>query len=217
MDPLAQLQDIQLPDKIHNYPIAIGWWLLAAICIIILLVITFKILQYKKSRRAQQQALTTLNTIEKNAEPAEITGYVTVLKWAASSYFPRENIAHLYGAGFNMFLLDTLPIKHKNHFQTLAGDSLQNMYQKNSTDTEKNQFHQACVYWLKNALPPKNLAPASKTAKASLAKNNIPESSSPECKKSESKGSENKLPKAKISKKSTGLTNETKTLPESNL
>lgn len=193
MDPLAQLQDIQLPDKIHNYPIAIGWWLLAAICIIILLVVTFKILQYKKLRRAQKQALTTLNSIEKNAEPTEISEYVTILKWAASSYFPRENIAHLYGAGFNTFLLNTLPIKHKNHFQTLAGDSMQNMYQKKSAVTEKTQFHQACVYWLKHALPPKNLAKASK---ASLSEKNIPEN--------------------EISKESTGLINKNETLPESN-
>ena len=193
MDPLAQLQDIQLPDKIHNYPIAIGWWLLAAICIIILLVVTFKILQYKKLRRAQKQALTTLNSIEKNAEPTEISEYVTILKWAASSYFPRENIAHLYGAGFNTFLLNTLPIKHKNHFQTLAGDSMQNMYQKKSAVTEKTQFHQACVYWLKHALPPKNLAKASK---ASLSEKNIPEN--------------------EISKEFTGLINKNETLPESN-
>jgi len=193
VDPLAQLQDIQLPDKIHNYPIAIGWWLLAAICIIILLVVTFKILQYKKLRRAQKQALTTLNSIEKNAEPTEISEYVTILKWAASSYFPRENIAHLYGAGFNTFLLNTLPIKHKNHFQTLAGDSMQNMYQKKSAVTEKTQFHQACVYWLKHALPPKNLAKASK---ASLSEKNIPEN--------------------EISKEFTGLINKNETLPESN-
>ncbi|WP_175623854.1 DUF4381 domain-containing protein [Pseudocolwellia agarivorans] len=151
MDPLAQLQDIQLPDKIHNYPIAIGWWILAIICIALLLFISFKIIKNKKIKHSQQQALSKLSSTETTIEEC-----VTVLKWAALQYFPRKNIANLYGEGFYLFLQNTLPLQHQEKFKTLSADSLQNMYQKNSSVEENNNFHQASIYWLKHALPPKN-------------------------------------------------------------
>ena len=151
MDPLAQLQDIQLPDKIPNYPIAIGWWILAILSIAVIIFISLKIINYKKSRRPQKAALTQINT----HQVISTSELVTILKWAALQYFPRENIANLYGKSFHLFLINSLPTKYQAKFEALAADTLVNMYQKEVPNETADNFAKASIYWLKHALPPK--------------------------------------------------------------
>lgn len=156
MDPLAQLQDIQLPEKIHNYPLAIGWWVLAVICIALIIFISLKIINYKKIRRSQQKAIKEISS----NDTLNVTDCVTLLKWAALEYFPRENVANLYGESFYHFLLTSLPIKHQDKFKALSADTFQNMYQKTQSENNNASFQQATKFWLNNALPPKqNKAP----------------------------------------------------------
>ena len=151
MDPLAQLQDIELPEKIHNYPLAIGWWIIAVICIALLIFISFKIINYKKSRRLQQKAIAQI----KSNNTLNTADCVAVLKWAALQYFPRKNVANLYGNNFHKFLLEALPNNHQEEFKNLSKDSLQTMYEKDLSDSDNISFQQASVFWLKHALPPK--------------------------------------------------------------
>lgn len=182
MDPLAQLQDIQLPEKIHSYPIAIGWWLLAIICISLILFIAIKIINNKKLRRSQQQALFQLASNNTTTEHC-----VASLKWAALQYFPRESVANLYGESFYQFLMSTLSNEHQERFKTLSSDTLQKLYQKpvnlsinsgissdtgpNISSSNSDDFHQASLFWLKHALPPKSNT-------AAVVSNNLPEGNS---------------------------------------
>jgi ABC-type transport system involved in Fe-S cluster assembly fused permease/ATPase subunit len=159
VDPLAQLQDIQLPEKIHNYPFALGWWIIAVICIALVIFIIFKIINYKKARQVQQQAITQISS----NSSMDIAECVAVLKWAALQYFPRERIANLYGESLHSFLLETLPENTHEKFKTLSNDSLQTMYQKDLSDTDNINFQQASAYWLKHALPPKSNSVANQT------------------------------------------------------
>lgn len=152
MDPLAQLQDIQLPEKINNYPIAIGWWIVAVICIALIIFISVKVINYKKARRLQKQAIEKINASE-NMKVAEC---ITLLKWAALQYFPRENVANLYGESFYNFLVTSLPENRQDKFKTLSGNTLQTVYQKTPTNIDNKSFQQATSFWLKHALPPKS-------------------------------------------------------------
>jgi len=152
VDPLAQLQDIQLPEKINNFPLAIGWWIVAVIIIALLIFISLKVIHHRKKRRSQKRAITQLSS----TETLNVAECVTVLKWAALQYFPRERIANLYGEGLYAFFLDTLPANHKEKFKALSTDSIQTMYQKDIPENENNNFQQASKYWLTHALPPKN-------------------------------------------------------------
>ncbi|WP_426358063.1 DUF4381 domain-containing protein [Pseudocolwellia sp. HL-MZ19] len=159
MDPLAQLQDIQLPEKIHNYPFALGWWIIAVIGIALVIFIIFKIINYKKARQVQQQAITQISS----NSSMDIADCVAVLKWAALQYFPRERIANLYGDKLQDFLLDTLPESTHEKFKTLSNDSLKTMYQKDLSESDNISFQQASAYWLKHALPPKSNRVANQT------------------------------------------------------
>lgn len=156
MDPLAQLKDIQLPSEIHNYPLAIGWWILAVLIIAIIIFTVVKIQKTRKQQQAQKQAIKALLNQEPSVEHA-----VSVLKWAALQYFPREQVANLYGESFQRFLTTQLPHKNQQDFIDLCGASLENQYQTNNNVNDEN-FHQASLLWLKKALPPKLPTPLTK-------------------------------------------------------
>jgi hypothetical protein len=153
MDPLAQLSDIHLPDNVHNYPIAPGWWLLAVIVLAILVYGIIKLRQYFKARKVQKQALKQLSTA------SEISTIVALLKWAALQYFPRAHVAHLTGNKFKDFLIESLPVKHQENFSTLSSDHLNSTYQSNANEHNVDDLSAAAKLWLNQALPPKKTLP----------------------------------------------------------
>ena len=153
MDPLAQLSDIHLPDNVHNYPIAPGWWLLAVIVLAILVYGIIKLRQYFKARKVQKQALKQLSAA------SEISAIVALLKWAALQYFPRAHVAHLAGDKFKDFLIESLPVKHQENFSTLSSDRFNSTYQSNASEYNVDDFSAAAKLWLNQALPPKKTLP----------------------------------------------------------
>jgi hypothetical protein len=154
-EPLAQLKDIHLPEQVHNYPVAYGWWLLLA-CLLITLI--FLIVKWQKRRKlcfAQKLALTNLKNTQNNDE------IVTLLKWAAFQYFPRNEIASLHGEQLQQFFTGKLAPTQQDKFQSLCDQQLNNKYQlvENSSD---QTLKEAAHFWLSQALPPKVLKQVAK-------------------------------------------------------
>lgn len=150
MDPLAQLNDIHLPDNVHNYPLALGWWLLALLMLAFIIYITLKLLKARDKRKAKRTAIKQL------AATTDIASTIALLKWAALQYFPREHVAHITGDRFKAFLVSTLPMKQQENFKTLTGDHFSLTYQHRTTENESAEFSAAAKLWLSSALPPKN-------------------------------------------------------------
>jgi len=148
MDPLAQLKDIHLPSNVHNYPIAPGWWLLALIVLALIIYGVIKLRQYRAKRKAQKTALKQL------AHAADISTMVSVLKWAALQYFPRQQVAPLTGGAFKNFLIATLPTKQQAQFTQLSGENFSSVYQSNAASQSDAEFTAAAQLWLRHALPP---------------------------------------------------------------
>ena len=155
-----ELNDIHLPEPVNNYPIALGWWLLA---IIILSVLTFtgiKYRTYKKLRKNKVRALQQLKQLSQlENKQTSGTEIVNILKWAAMQYFPRQQVAKLYGNDFQQFLLHCLPQKHQATFDNLSRSAFEKLYQQTQSqqvNKELNQaLNQATTLWLTHALPPK--------------------------------------------------------------
>ena len=153
-EQLAQLKDIHLPEQVHNYPVAYGWWILLA-CLLIGLI--FGIVKWQKNRKlshAKKLALTNINNTHNNDE------IVTLLKWAAFQYFPRSEVASLHGDQLEQFFISKLPIKQQEKFQMLCGQQLKDKYQpveNSSNETLNNTLQEAAHLWLSQALPPKLL------------------------------------------------------------
>jgi primosomal protein N' len=159
-NPLA-LKDIHVPEQITNYPLAYGWWILAAILVLAIVVTVIKSRKSAKHNQVKKQALTQLksNSELNNSE------LISLLKWAAMHYFSRRELAKLYGDSLQQFLLEQLPQKHRDSFSELSEQAFKSQYQQDIHNQVDNQFHQAAHLWLTKALPPvseKHLNPKSK-------------------------------------------------------
>jgi hypothetical protein len=156
-EPLAQLKDIHLPEQIHNYPIALGWWLLLAMLIITVIFTAIKWQKRRQLYQAQKQALSQLKKTDNSDE------IVTLLKWAALHYFPRHEVASLHSQQLQQFLQKKLTGKYQEKFQTLCGQQLSDKYQTTehlSANSDTNSdLKQAAQLWLNQALPPKKPKP----------------------------------------------------------
>lgn len=148
MDPLAQLSDIHLPANVHSYPIAPGWWFLAFIFFALIIYSAIKLRQYYIKRKAQKMALNKLSTA------TDVSAIVTLLKWAALQYFPRQQVAPLSNDAFKTFLIATLPAKHQEKFTQLSGEYFTSVYQSTAANEMSSDFSVAAKLWLSQALPP---------------------------------------------------------------
>ncbi len=143
------LKDIHLPEEIHNYPIAYGWWLLGLLLVSILIYSLVKWRAHSKRNHYKNIALKNLKIGQSTSET------LTILKFAAMQYFPRQQVAQLYGAGFQQFLMSALPLKFQDNFKTLSNDAFTCLYQNNEKTAHDPAFFEAAQLWIKQALPPK--------------------------------------------------------------
>jgi ABC-type transport system involved in Fe-S cluster assembly fused permease/ATPase subunit len=146
-EPLAQLKDIHLPEQIHDYPVAYGWWLLLACLLITIIFVLVKWHKHRKLCLAKKLALTKLKSTRNNDE------IVTLMKWAAFQYFPRKEIASLHGEQLENFFTDKLAVKQQVKFQQLCAQQFKNKYQA-IENSSIEMFKQAAHLWLSQALPP---------------------------------------------------------------
>ena len=147
------LKDIHLPEQINDFPIAIGWWLLASLIILIVIYLIIKYRNHVKIRVNQKKAIAQIilkPTIDES---------IKILKWAAIQYFPRQQLANLYGEKFQQFLLMQLTLNEQEKFKLLSSPAFKSLYKEAQTieHTTSEQLNQAAILWLKNALPPKKL------------------------------------------------------------
>jgi len=176
LDPLAQLSDIHLPTPVHQYPIALGWWLLAALIISALIWSILKFRHYKKSHKTK---IIALKQLQQNPEMCA-EDVLLLLKWAALAYFPRKDCAHLYGKSFQQFLMRTLPekIKEKQRLDfkeqlQKCTNSFENIYHKNSEHFVDSNVNKLANTWIRLALPVKNKSINVVSANKELAKAKI--------------------------------------------
>lgn len=160
MDPLNTAQaavinlpnDITTPQPISQFPIAIGWWCLLII-VIALSIFTFTtIKKYKAKRRIQKQAI---NAIELSS--STISETISILKWAAMAYFPRQELASLSGNKLFSYLASKSPEAQKINFTKHCELIVESLYTKDNNTIVQVEFNRAAVDWLTYALPPKEV------------------------------------------------------------
>jgi primosomal protein N' len=154
-NPLA-LQDIHVPEPITNYPVAYGWWILAALILLAFVLIIVKFKKTAKRNQVKKQALTQL----KNNIDISNSELISLLKWAAMHYFSRVELAKLYGESLQHFLVKQLPEKHQIKFTELSVEAFKSQYQASFHNQVDTSFQQAALLWLNQALPPKTLKQA---------------------------------------------------------
>lgn len=149
-NPLS-LNDIHVPEQISSFPIAYGWWLLTAAILLLVVFIVINVRKKAKIKQQQKSALTQLF----NSPSMSDNDVINLLKWAAMQYFPRIELAKIYGDDFQHYLMNKLPAKYQQQFSTLAADSFKQQYQSNTLKgNNESSLHEAAKLWLNHALPP---------------------------------------------------------------
>lgn len=156
---LAAMKDIQLPEPIHAWPPAYGYWLVLAACLTILAVCLWWFIKQYRHRAAKREALKQLAHLALN-HPQFAIEVNTILKRSAMSYLPREQVASLEGEAWLLWLQqqvthidDNLPLLLAKRYQSKA-----------LTPTQAEQLRLAAIGWLKQALPLKHRASTKEAA-----------------------------------------------------
>ncbi len=151
MDPLAQLKDIHLPEQVHQYPIAPGWWILLLLTLVVIVFGVRAFMKFRNDRKVKKQVL----AVVKDAKTPQET--LTLLKVALMHYFPRSVTAQLHGSALKAFLENCLPESKQGKFSQQIQNYLSDCYQATS-GIDQTAFNHATLYWLQHALPPKKVA-----------------------------------------------------------
>lgn len=148
MDPLANLQDIHLPENIHGWPIAPGWWILLASIIIIAIFFYKKISSKRKQTLVKRQAIKQLTELDNLSTEQSIA----ILKWVSMHYFNRNDVAAIHGDKLLAFLSNKLPNEQQRNFVQLAENALMQQYRKSTHSLYSQELQQAALLWVNHAL-----------------------------------------------------------------
>ncbi|OAN11215.1 hypothetical protein A3K86_19855 [Photobacterium jeanii] len=161
--PALPLADIILPTPPSAWQLAWGWWVLITLVIVTLILTVWQLHRYKKQRLAQKAALTQLALYQQDDNLKAIN---TLLRQAALSYFPRQEVASLHGHAWLAFLDQHLKGKQAGFV------AQQEIWQRGlfSPQGLSSQEQQVCFKlakrWLTEALPPKKIPQATTSSKS---------------------------------------------------
>lgn len=129
---LAQLHDIQMPAPIGWWPLAPGWYLLAALMVILILGLYYLLHRVYANGRAKREALRELalyqQEYQQHANSQLISANISALlkRVALVYYYPRTQVAGLHGDAWISFLNNK--VKHVN-FNPVRTELLELPYQ----------------------------------------------------------------------------------------
>ncbi|WGV97862.1 DUF4381 domain-containing protein [Vibrio sp. YMD68] len=145
---LLPLNDLQLPPVPSWFPLAWGWWG-SAFAIIAVIALILGLMKWNKKRLAPKK--TALKLLQQGQNQQNPSDAIELVRQAALCYFPREQIAHLTGQEWYVFLDSHLA---SPTFVPNANQWQQALYKKESIE-EPQLLIEHCYQWVNEALPPK--------------------------------------------------------------
>lgn len=133
MDPLADLQDIHLPEPASWWPPAPGWIALVVLLFMLMGFLATRWLLARRRNRYRRAALAELEHLALQGRAADSADHVlqklnALLKRVALRAYPREEVAALHGDDWARFLVEQgkLGDQFAPAAQTLAERAYQN-------------------------------------------------------------------------------------------
>lgn len=146
-----QLADLHLPAIPDPWPLAWGWWA-SALLIIALFTLLYIVLNHIKTQRGLKKGKKqALNQLKHTQSVSEIN---TLLRQAALTYFPRDQVAGLSGYQWMAFLDHQLAEQHQG-FVSLNDAWTQALYASETEEDIRDACRHQAEIWLKHALPPR--------------------------------------------------------------
>ena len=154
-DQTLPLADIHLQAIPGIWPLAWGWWLCILLTIGAVFVVARQLKQYRAAQQARKEALQQLKALRQTERLSDIND---LLRQAALSYFPRQQVAALTGESWLVFLDQQLPAKHRG-FQDHSALWQQGLFSPQGISRDDfKQCERLASVWLTKALPPKKTA-----------------------------------------------------------
>lgn len=149
---LSALKDIHTPEVISNMPIAPGYWLLLILILITVTTLVFKLKNERRHKAPKREVLLAVASLDTSDDklaadiPVQIN---TLIKRAAMSYLPREQVAGLQGESWHQWMAQQVSTSNPR-LKAL----LDRRYQKEAlTAKEADELKVLATDWLKQALP----------------------------------------------------------------
>ncbi len=121
---LAQLHGIVSPDPVSDWPIAIGWWILAITLVTLFVSVVYFSLQSYNNNAYRRKALIIIEQMTAEPSPAFATAVSALLKRVALAAFPsqRQSIVGAYGQQWPAWLNEKVaaPLFNENCSRALA-------------------------------------------------------------------------------------------------
>lgn len=154
-NPLAQLQDIQLPDPVSWWPLAPGWWLLIFIALAIIVTTSIFLWRRHQHNAYRRQALKELSALDIVAENhAHDLNHVhiisTILRRTVKTAYPQQGLEAL---PLKTLLIQLDQYSGQHIFHSIIDSSITTALYQPSTDIRPQdieQFGAATRRWIKS-------------------------------------------------------------------
>ncbi len=149
---LQNLNDIVLPAPVAWWPLAPGWYVVAAIVLVLIGWLTVRRWRRWNRDRYRREALLALSSIRAGNAGCSLRDVPVLLKRAALNAWPRERVAALSGSDWHRFLDETAAM---DQFSTGAGKVLDHLAYAGSrapmpTEADAVNVISAAEFWLKH-------------------------------------------------------------------
>jgi len=149
---LQNLHDIAVPADVAWWPLAPGWYVVAGAVMVALAYFVYRKQRQVRKNRYRVLALQELAEIRQGSKSAAMVQIPVLLKRAALSAWPREEVAALSGADWHRFLDRTAAT---NRFSSGAGQVLDSLayggVEAVAADNGKlDGVIEAAEFWLKH-------------------------------------------------------------------
>mgnify|MGYP001823343341 CR=1 FL=1 len=149
---LQNLNDIVAPGPVAWWPLAPGWYVLAAVLFIVLAVLAVRGWRRRQGNRYRRLAILELASLRERATAEGLRQVPVLLKRTALSAWPRETVASLSGSAWHGFLDETAGMEG---FGAGAGATLDRLAYAGideplPVDSDLKRVFEAAEFWLKN-------------------------------------------------------------------
>ena len=140
VDPLEKLHDIIAPSAASWWPLPLIVWLILLAVLLVGGISVYLFKRYQQQRKAQQQYLTELATLENKG--CDLITLNKLLKVVSLSYFPRTMVASLHGGSWFDFLVTHSCFDEKTLFKGRK-QFLTTLYDQSCRKCDNSDFKQA--------------------------------------------------------------------------
>jgi len=153
---LQNLHDIVVPPPVSWWPPAPGWYAVAVLGFAALMLLAYQSWKRWRRNRYRGEALRELQRLRKAAAQADLRQLPVLLKRAALSAWPRNEVAALVGADWHRFLDESAQM---NCFTSGVGETLDRLAYARDRDAWPSQEQakaalDAAERWLKRHRAP---------------------------------------------------------------